>query len=67
MSAVMERGRPWQVTTRSAVRQAAARSAVREWHTVTVASRASSSWDTGRPTVDERPTTVAAAPRHSKP
>src|SRR5881296_626820 len=49
--------RPVATTSTSAVDVTAARSTVREWHTVTVASRASSSCATGLPTTAERPTT----------
>src|SRR6185369_3013228 len=51
--------RPAATTSTSAVDVTAARSTVREWHTVTVASRASSSCATGLPTTAERPTTTA--------
>jgi len=54
--------RPAATTSTSAVDVTAARSTVREWHTVTVASRASSSCATGLPTTAERPTTTARRP-----
>ena len=54
--------RPAATTSTSAVDVTAARSTVREWHTVTVASRAISSCATGLPTTAERPTTTARRP-----
>ena len=60
-------GRPAATTRISADDVTAARSAVREWHTVTVASRASSNWATGLPTTAERPTTTARRPLSATP
>ena len=54
-------------TTTSASRQAAATSRVREWHSVTVASRACKSIATGRPITKERPTTQTRAPESAIP
>jgi hypothetical protein len=55
-------GRPAATTRTSASRVTDARSTVREWHTVTVASRPISSCATGLPTTAERPTTTARRP-----
>ena len=60
-------GRPTEATSRSASRQTAARSRVREWQTVTVAWRRSRSRATGLPTMFERPTTTARFPARSSP
>ncbi len=54
--------RPAATTSTSAVAVTLARSLVREWQTVTVASRESSSCATGLPTTAERPTTTARRP-----
>ena len=54
--------RPAAATRTSAVEVTEARSTVREWHTVTVASRPISSCATGLPTTAERPTTTARRP-----
>ena len=57
--AVTRRGLPTAATSTSARLQCSVRSRVREWHTVTVASRSSSRWATGFPTTAERPRTIA--------
>jgi methylenetetrahydrofolate dehydrogenase (NADP+)/methenyltetrahydrofolate cyclohydrolase len=53
---------PTATTRTSASRVRAARSAVREWHVVTVAFACRSSIDAGLPTMSLRPTTTAFAP-----
>ena len=65
MSAVTMPGRPTAATTMSARRTCAARSAVREWHTVTVAFACISSIAIGRPTISLRPITTASLPAGS--
>ncbi|MNK49217.1 hypothetical protein D3C87_680600 [compost metagenome] len=62
MSGVIMWGRPTAATTRSASRTLAARSRVREWQRVTVASALVSSMAMGLPTMTERPTTTASMP-----
>src|SRR5690606_2358771 len=58
----MSPGRPTATTSTSAWRVNDARSGVREWQMVTVASWARSSAAMGRPTMGERPTTTACRP-----
>ena len=58
---------PVAVTSTSARATWAAKSAVREWHTVTVAWRSRSSRAVGRPTRGLRPTTTARFPATSTP
>ena len=63
-SRVTNAGRPIAATRISAVRATAGKSTVREWHTVTVASRCSSSIAIGLPTMSLRPITTACLPFH---
>ena len=60
-------GRPTAAIKTSARRQTAARSRVREWQTVTVASALTRRLAIGRPTRIERPITTASAPSSSTP
>ena len=62
MSAVTACARPMQLTSTSARLVSAARPRVLEWHTVTVALRASSSCATGLPTTRLLPSTATRAP-----
>ena len=66
-SAPIRPARPTAAISRSASRQTAARSGVRLWQSVTVASACSRSCATGRPITRLRPTTAARLPAGSKP
>ena len=71
MSRVMRRALPMAGTMKSASRTTAARSGVREWHTVTVAlpkgEAAESSMAMGLPTMLLRPMTTARLPAGERP
>src|ERR1700674_1910363 len=58
----MKRGLPIAATRMSARAHTDARSRVREWHSVTVASATDNSSATGLPTTGDRPTTTTLAP-----
>ena len=64
---VMRPGLPAATTTMSARRTLSARSVVREWQTVTVASSLTSRNAAGMPTTAERPMTTASLPSISTP
>ena len=67
ISAVTNFGLPIATTSISALRVTCARSAVLEWHIVTVAFLSSSSLATGRPTIWLLPSTTALFPLISTP
>ena len=60
-------GTPTAATTMSPRRTSAARSAVREWQTVTVAFACKRSIAAGLPTISLRPMTIASFPVGSMP
>lgn len=62
LAAVMAGGMAEGYAESRTSRTVAAMSAVREWHTVTVAFSASRRWATGMPTMLERPMTTARFP-----
>ncbi|MOA35888.1 hypothetical protein D3C78_1573790 [compost metagenome] len=66
ISGVIMWGRPTAATTRSARRTCSARSRVREWQRVTVASALVSSMAIGLPTMTERPITTASLPARGR-